>query len=272
MGNSATGGGLHAVDLISEGLRPRSSAAFAATSTTVTLSPRSRPSGTQLAVVPLLNRGGGPGGARSRLELEYRTATGTDSWLGDTLAGSENPGTGVLVSLAGYSPFAELDRHPDGDYSFGDPLDRGLLNMHPESPDFKPAMRAGDSWAAPDGSVRITMVSESPDAAVVRIDHAKDTTAPYPFKLGRPSKYSLGRKSRVFLSFDTPGDNVAVRRFRIEISGRKAFYVSADKAVRRVSQGEVMRVLPRGRYRVRVVAEDYSGNKTRSNRKLIIVR
>lgn len=273
MGNSYNGGGLHAADLISEGLRPNSSATFAAESRTVTLTPRSRPSGTLSLVVPLLNRGGGSGGARSRLELEYRTATGTDSWLGDnTVAGADNPGTGVLVSLAGASPFAELDRHPSGDYSFGDPLDRGLLNMHPERSEFTPAMHAGDSWAAPDGSVRITVMSETPEAAVVRVDHAQDTKAPYPFKLGRPSQFSLGQKSRVFIGFGTPGDNVAVRRFKIEISGQKSFYVAGDRAVQRVSQGEVMRVLPRGRYTVRVTAEDYSGNKTRSNQRVVVVR
>lgn len=271
MGNGSGGGGLSAIDLISEGLRPRTAAVFAATSRQLHLSPRSSPSGTTAVIVPLLNRGGGAGGARSQLQLEYRTASGTDSWLGNP-AISPNPGTGVLVSLQGDSPYAELDRHPDGEYAFGDPLDRGLLNMHPESPNFRPGMQSGDSWAAPDGSVAISVVSLSPDTATVRIDHAQDTTAPYPFKLRRPSTFSLGQKSRVFIGFDTPGDNVAVRRFRVEITGRKPFYIAADKAVRSVSQGQVTRVLPRGRYRVRVVAEDYSGNRTSSNQRRVVVR
>lgn len=271
MGNGSDGAGLNGIDLIAEGLRSRSSAVFAATSRQVQLSPRSSPSGTTVVVVPLLNRGGGAGGARSQLQLEYRTASGTDSWLGNP-AISGNPGTGVLVSLQGDSPYADLDRHPDGEYEFGDPLDRGLLNMHPELPSFRPGMQAGDSWAAPDGSVAISVVSLGADAATVRIDHAKDTTAPYPFKLHRLSTFSLGQKSRVFIEFDTPGDNVAVRRFRVEISGRKPFYIAADKAVRSVSQGDVMRVLPRGRYRIRVVAQDYSGNETRSNQRRLVVR
>ena len=269
MGNGPYGAGLPVDYLITAGFRPSSSAVYAATSTTVTLSPRSSSSGTLMAVVPLLNRGG-RGGSRSQFQLEYRTATGTDAWLGDpSAARSENPGTGVLVSLVGDSPYAELEVPMT---SFGDPLDRGLINMHPEAQHLTPGMQAGDSWAAPDGSVRISVVSETPDAAVVRIDHARDTTAPYPFKVDRPSTFSLGRKSRVFINFDTPGDNVAVKRFKIKLSGRPAFYVSGDKAVQRVSQGEVMRVLPPGRYKVQVVAEDYSGNQTRSNTKSFVVR
>ncbi|MEV6345484.1 hypothetical protein [Actinoplanes sp. NPDC051851] len=151
MGNGAPGN-LDAQHLDQLGLLPADATTVqgGTGSVRVTLSPLASGTGMRQVSLPMGDR---------TYSLEYRVATGVDSWMSDY---------GLPDGLAVH--FTDTD----GDVVHGG---TGLLDFHPGD---QPLLLPGESWTAPDGSFAIQVGEATPEGLTVTVTRGTtaDTTGP----------------------------------------------------------------------------------------------
>ncbi|WP_328448197.1 hypothetical protein OG780_14220 [Streptomyces sp. NBC_00386] len=246
MGNSPLGqvGFMSAAHLQELGALPADGYAAIGSSGTVTLSPVEAGTGLRGVSIPMGDK---------TYYLEYRTATGLDSWIdgdGCDYCGLGGPGGGLIVR--------------ESDTSWTSPTEQDILDFHPVT-DYgpnvlwdHPGLLPGTSWTAPDGSIGFSVDADTSRGLKVAITRRPDKTPPT-VSLFDDITGQGGDPGTLWVGWEDITDtDSGVASASVLLDGKPAYRLNAYE----LSTGgsTMLENVPDGKHTVALTATDLAGN------------
>ncbi|MFF3448357.1 hypothetical protein ACFYXJ_14630 [Streptomyces sp. NPDC002667] len=249
-------GFMSAAHLDQLGVLPTGGTRTLGATSTVTLAPLESGAGLRGITIPV--------GTRTYY-VEYRVATGIDTWIGDQtwvydddgepMYQTAEPDGGLVVRMTdSAAPWYQaneqdyLDFHPE--YQSGPPWIR------------RPGLQAGESWTAPDKSIGFAVApGAGASGATVTITRRADTTPPTAFTLTSPEKQAVyDQWSSITAAWgETTDADSGLASVDIQLDGHTIRSYGPEGA--ELGEADLSDDVPDGKHTLQVTATDLAGNK-----------